>query len=257
MQRPFDVRAYLCRALLAQIKLIASLMPNHGMRALDMVDHRSHLLPDLTRTLDILINEVLHPVHEIEKSRGHTESSILDGIERVILTRKKFRPNSPPTGLVFEYRKAFRLDCLDQRGWMLGKAIFAGLTVYVKEKLESDPRYIKNVYGRPPLHLAMHDNFPSPDMVRLLLHYSASPNQEQAGTTPWSKLLYVIQLVEPESKGGSGDWAELIDVMVGAGANPDPNPFGREDATIATLKRFCTPSDVARTRQLGAKLLQS
>lgn len=129
---------------------------------------------------------------------------------------------------------------------MLGKAIFAGLAVYVKEKLESDPRYIKNVYGRPPLHLAMHDPFPSPDMVRLLLHYSAFPNQEQTGTTPWSKLLYVIQLVEPESKGGSGDWAELIDLMVGAGAKPDPNPFGRGDETITTLKRFRTPSDVAR-----------
>lgn len=159
----------------------------------------------------------------------------------------------------------------------------------VKEKLESDPSHIKNAYGQPPLHLEVHDNFPSPDMVRLLLHYSASPNQEQTGTTPWSKLLYVIQLVEPESKGGSGDWAELIDVMVGADANTDPNPFGREDATIATSKRFCTPSDVARyvvlleqrrssrrtarlriskllrqlkgrrcrTRQLGAKLLRS
>lgn len=91
---------------------------------------------------------------------------------------------------------------------MLGKAISVGLTVYVKEKLESDPRYIKNVYGRPPLHLAMHDHFPSPDMVRLLLHHKASPNPEQAGTTPWSKLPYVIQLVEPESNGGSGDWAE-------------------------------------------------
>ena len=107
-QRPFDVRAYLCRALLAQIKLIASLMPNHGMRALDMVDHRSHLLPDLTRTLDILINEVSHHVHEIEKTRGNTESSILDEIERVVLTRNKFSPNSPPTGLEIEYRKAFQ-----------------------------------------------------------------------------------------------------------------------------------------------------
>lgn len=100
MQRPFDVRAYLCRALLAQIKLIASLMPNHGMRALDMVDHRSHLLPDLTRTLDILINEVSHHVHEIEKSRGNTESSILDEIERVILTRN----NSVPTARQLDLR---------------------------------------------------------------------------------------------------------------------------------------------------------
>lgn len=101
MQRPFDFRAYLCRVLLAQIKLIASLMPNRGMRALDMVDHRSHLLPDLTRTLDILINE-------IEISRGSTESSILDEIEGVILTRNKFRPNSPPTGLEIGYHKAFQ-----------------------------------------------------------------------------------------------------------------------------------------------------
>ncbi len=176
IQLPFDVRAYLCRALLAQIKLFASLMPNHDMNVLDMDENRFYSFTELTQAVSKVIEMVLHHVHEIERSRGKTEVSILDEIERVILSRDRLRPSDPPVRLEIEYRKTFGLDCFDQEGWLLGKAITNGLTVYVEQKLESDPRYRKEVYGRPPLHYAMRGKPVSLDIVRLLLHHGASLN---------------------------------------------------------------------------------
>ncbi len=192
VQLPFDVRAYICRALLAQIKLIASLMPNHDMNALNMDDNRFYSFIELTILLNRMIDGVLFHVHEIEESRGKTESSIVDEIERVILHRNSLRPNSLPVGLEIEYRKALGLDCFNQQGWLLGKAITTGLTAYVKQKLESDPRYNKEIYGRPPLHYAMRAKSTNLDMIRLLLQHGASPNQEYAGITPWGQLLSVL-----------------------------------------------------------------
>ena len=250
MQLPFDVRAYLCRALLAQIKLTASLMPNHDMNVLDKDDNRFYSFTELTRLLSKTIETILDHVREIEISRGKTESSVLDEVERVVLIRNRLRPNSPPVGLEIEYRKALGLDGFDQQGWLLGKAITTGLTIHVKEKLESHTRYSKGVYGRPPLHYAMQAKPISIDMVRLLLQHGASPTQGYAGTTPWSQLVGVLEHVERKhSADANGDWAEIISVMINAGAKPYPKPFDKDTVTAA-IRRVCTPSDAARLSAL-------
>ncbi|CAD6572041.1 MAG: hypothetical protein ASARMPRED_005011 [Alectoria sarmentosa] len=62
MQTPFDVRAYLCRALLALFKL-ACLEPNSRM----LLDH-----------LDRTVSRITGHVHEIENPRRTTECSLLD-----------------------------------------------------------------------------------------------------------------------------------------------------------------------------------
>ena len=250
MGLPFDVRAYLCRALLAQIKLIASLMPNHDKNILDMDDYRFYSFTELTRFSSKMIENVLEHVHEIEKSHGKTESSILDEIERVVLLRKKNRlhRSDPPTGLEIEYRKSFGLDRFNQQGWILGKAITNGLNLYVRQKLEGNTIYSKEVYGRPPLHYAIQAKPIGVDMVRLLLQYGASPNQEYDGTSPWSQVLSIIQHIEPKRKpnDANGDWAELIGVLIYAGAEPHPKPFHQKGATIAIIQKVCTPSDTSR-----------
>ena len=138
---PFDVRACLCRALLVQIKPIASLIPNHDINVLDIDDDRFYSFTELTTLLSRMIDRVLLHVHEIEKSRGKRESSILDEIKRVILCRNNLRANSLPVGLEIQHLEVLGLGCFNQRGWLLGKAITTDLTVYVKQKLESDPRY--------------------------------------------------------------------------------------------------------------------
>ena len=254
IQLPFDIRAYLCRALLAQIKLVASLMPNYDTNVLDMDENRFYSFTELTQAVSKMIEMVMHHVHEIERSRGKTEGSILDEIERVILSRNRLRPSGPPVQLEIEYRKTFGLDCFDQEGWLLGKAITNGLTMYVEQKLESDPRYRKEVYGRPPLHYAMRGKPVSLDIVRLLLHRGASPNQKYAGTTPWSQLLTVLQgLDQKYPVDVKGKWVELIDVMISAGAKPYAKTSDEKDATIATIRKICTPSDAARFSNLLEK----
>ena len=78
----------------------------------------------------------------------------------------------------------------------MGKAIRTGPTVHVKQKLENDLETSKKVYGRQPLRYAMQAISISLDMVGLLLHHGACPNQEYAGITPWNQLLSVVQHVE-------------------------------------------------------------
>lgn len=251
MELPFDVRAYLCRALLAQIKLTASLMPNHDMNIFDKDENRFYSFTELTHLLSKTIDSVLDHVREMEISRGRTESSIMDEVERVILIRKRLHPNSPPAGLEIEYRKTLGLDSFNQQGWLLAKAIRSGLTVHVKQKLEDDARYSKGIYGRPPLHYAMQAKPISIDMVRLLIEHGASPNQEYAGTTPWSQLVGVLQHVEQKhSADANGDWCEIIGAMINAGAKPYHRSFDEKDAATVAIRRVCTPSDAARLSSL-------
>ena len=73
----FEVRAYPCRALLAQIKLIASLIPNYDLNVLDMDDNRFYSFTELATFLSRTIEGVLGHAYEIEKSHSKTESSIL------------------------------------------------------------------------------------------------------------------------------------------------------------------------------------
>ena len=74
----FDVRAYPCRALLALIKLIASLIPNYDLNVLDMDDNHFYSFTELANFLSRTIEGVLGHVYDIEKSNSKTESSILN-----------------------------------------------------------------------------------------------------------------------------------------------------------------------------------
>ncbi len=47
-----------------------------------------------------------------------------------------------------------------------------------------------------------------------------------------------------------GNWVELIDVMISAGAKPYPKTSDEKDATLAIISKVCTPSDAARFSNL-------
>lgn len=115
MRHPFSVKAYLCRAFFAPLKLVLS--PSSPKDKGPSLATQEVLLP--------FIDAVLYHVHEIENSSGQTESSILDEVERVML-------------LEIERRKLVEFDYLGQ-GWLLERATRTGVTVYVNQKLESDP----------------------------------------------------------------------------------------------------------------------
>ena len=65
---------------------------------------------ELATVLSRMIDGVLSLLRKIEIVRRKTEPSILDEIERVILTRNNVHSNILSVGLEIEYCKAFELD---------------------------------------------------------------------------------------------------------------------------------------------------
>jgi hypothetical protein len=248
-----DPHISLCRIMLALTKAL----PSQG-----------ELTPALNEIFSFVDEFMYHSrevelhCHESEHGNGHlSELQLLDEFDRVMIehtgeeTVHWTNLRDIPKGKFGEYKhKTF-----------LASAIQAGLTLYVRQKLDVQTLQAKR--GRPlldyalrphivtPIELPDHEARPDIEMVRSILEKGADPNQKvyiYAEETIWSLFLHQYKGRVRTSKSGdeSREFYTVAEMLIQAGANPDPNVIGN------TLREFLRASEVASLEELMAEKRQ-
>jgi hypothetical protein len=160
-----------------------------------------------------------------------------------------------------------------QYATILDSAIRFQMVLYVRQKLESNPKASHNKDGRPLLDLTLRPNMvtaiqsqhldesPNISMVHLLLEKGADPNQiiyvddpgEAKWQTPWHRFLLQCYTEAIPDIAHRSKMCELIQALIEGGADPNLS-FTTNDHNVVTishvLKRSLRERDALRLHQL-------
>ena len=210
-QPGWNAHVALCQVLLARIK------------SLDLHEGT----PEILRALYILVDALMFHAQNAENEEKRPETKLLDQLHNVI--------SLSGTNLVKTEAQSLSTD-LDENtpDSFLGIAAQSGLILYVKGKLDSNPKLLHNKRGRPLLDYALRPErltgwFPQPvefvkfDMVRMLLAKGADPNQKVSlygGLTVWGLFLLWCRKMEDTDDSQAKDLGfETAKLMIRQGAN--------------------------------------
>lgn len=268
LRAPFDTNVYLCRSLLAQMKVIPRSRNNMTEEG----------------TLKTLLMEFLYYALEWEASGAPLQVQLLDEVDRVLASHWSFTSEetvvSPPMG-TSEFQENY------QEGILLVLALQWGLCTYVKHKLDEDPNLVRGLLRQPMLHIALmglrktdywYHLGQDTKMVRLLLDRGGDANQTHNETSVWGHFLKLIHKTisfhkEQLPSSIKMHWTEIIEILLCAGANPDvqvqtsmTSPQGgiggRVKYAVYTsafdiIQTICSPQDCVRLRRIADERRQS
>jgi NACHT domain/N-terminal domain on NACHT_NTPase and P-loop NTPases len=215
----FDARVSLCKIFLAQIK---ALPPRAVHSALN--------------SLFALVDELMFYAGEVEYHNKEPQVALLDELDRVVSIYASdvdfhwTNTRDPPDGLYDE----------NESKTFLAQAIQARLRLYVEEKLNSEPRLLRQKKGRPLLDYALRPKVVSPvqlplqrtnidaEIVKYLLSKGANPNQQVYhldSRTVWNLFLLECHDAFSRQNADQGSEAnkvpEVAKILIQNGADPD------------------------------------
>jgi hypothetical protein len=231
IEGPFNAHLSLCRAFLAYMKIDPLTLgaDMQGFTASGEVG----LGPITDRVFLDLIDDFLYHARHIEIHNQTTEVALIEEVDRVIRVRYSSLSLSHGTPLpILDGKTELGLELGSyeyKEGWILTMAVQADLKLYVTKRLEDQPALVNGVGGRPLLYCAlmlpMKSSFASDlslDMLRLLLHRKADPNQAYKSRSTWGHFLehsYKDSRYAPPNIRKL--WAEAIKLLLEHGADPD------------------------------------
>ena len=266
LDTPFDAHLSLCRTFLAQIKT---------------TPWAQKVESDDPSYLSDLIDGFLYHAREYEERAKRTCASLIEELDQVVSVRcgKASHMESEelryPNSKQLNQRSPLGLnDSLYKRGWILTMAVQSDLRLYVAQKLDQQPLLAKGIYGRPLLYCAlllpMRSNYSqeiSIDMLSLLLHRKAEPNQQYGSVSVWGLFLRGAyqnsKYATPEDR---EVWAQAISLLLEHGADTDasfetgrssekPTFSGRIirypiNTSVSEIINECCPKDFARLNDI-------
>jgi hypothetical protein len=214
---PFDANVYLCRAFLAQMKLLpiqCQFLVNRG-------------------PLFYLVDDFMYSANKIEKTTNDSCFSLLQEVDRVLLSHAQVLSRS-----AFSWHRwtALGLENEYREGWILTIAIQWGLRRYVTEVLDRKLLKQKSILikkgidGRPLLAFALrlplslqsnHDLDVDTDMVELLLTRGAKPDDGYDGMSVWGHFLLSIYRRGKVSDNTRKQWYRIIKILLCHDADPE------------------------------------
>ncbi|KAH8790555.1 hypothetical protein F5882DRAFT_353638 [Hyaloscypha sp. PMI_1271] len=163
-----------------------------------------------------------------EAETGRAEVQMLDELDRVSSDLVKEWRRPPDHWSNDESSRVPTI--LGDNNDFLSLAIKAGLILYTRKKLESDPRLLGRKIGQPYLHytvkrqtsqLAQLPLNLEPGIVKLLFEYGATPNERWNGRTAWEEALQHIHDRPSEAicDQDAPQWLAIIKLFVANGAD--------------------------------------
>jgi hypothetical protein len=225
----FDANVSLCRATLAQVKLLQQ-------EELSSTSATSGALTRLTRELMVYAKE-------IELIHGRSEFKILDELDRFHAQHTKSAMPFIRTHRELGDWEEVVSESLG--GVFLAWAIDAKLHLYVARKLEHNPNLMHHYTDRPLLDIALRYRmyneaiYPDSRLVQLLLQYGADPNQKTgygARSTVWALFLGAL---ENSQDLVTQEWQEevsrVVQLLIEAGADTHVEHWARTEVSAFSI----------------------
>jgi hypothetical protein len=225
----FDANVSLCRATLAQVKLLQQ-------EELSSTSAKSGALTRLTRELMVYAKE-------IELIHGRSEFKILDELDRFHAQHAKSAMPFIRTHRELGDWEEVVSESLG--GVFLAWAIDAKLHLYVARKLEHNPNLMHHYTDRPLLDIALRYRmyneaiYPDSRLVQLLLQYGADPNQKTgygARSTVWALFLGAL---ENSQDLVTQEWQEevsrVVQLLIEAGADTHVEHWARTEVSAFSI----------------------